>query len=239
MPRVDGREPEQLRAAKIECNVLRYAEGSAMVQMGETRVLCAATIDDRVPPFLKGTGGGWVTAEYAMMPRSSKDRISRDHLRSGRTQEIQRLVGRSLRAVTDLSAFGERQIILDCDVMEADGGTRTAAITGAFCALYDAFQKLKLKGALNAPPLKDFVAAVSVGMLRSTALLDLCYEEDHQADVDMNLVMTGGGEFVELQGTAEQRPFNRDQLATMMQLGEKGIQELVGLQKKALGIEKL
>ena len=239
MPRVDGREPAQLRTAKIECNVLRFAEGSAMVEMGETRVLCAATVDERVPQFLKGSGSGWVTAEYAMMPRSSKDRIPRDHLKSGRTQEIQRLIGRSLRAVTDLGALGERQIIVDCDVMEADGGTRTAAITGAFCALYDACQKLKMKGVLKGSPLKDFVAAVSVGRLRGVSLLDLCYEEDHQADVDMNLIMTGGGMFVEVQGTAEQRPFDRAQLDEMMALGQQGIAELVTLQKKSLGIEKL
>jgi len=239
MPRVDGREPLELRQARIQSNVIRHAEGSALVEMGETKVLCAATVDDRVPPFLKGTGSGWVTAEYAMLPRSSRERIPRDHLRSGRTQEIQRLVGRSLRAVTDLSAFGERQIILDCDVLEADGGTRTAAITGAFCALYDAFQKLKLAGHVNAPPLKDFVAAVSVGIVAGKPLLDLCYEEDHLADVDMNLVMTGGGLYVELQGTAERRPFDRGQMNELLELGQRGIQGLVEMQKQALGISKL
>jgi ribonuclease PH len=180
-----------------------------------------------------------VTAEYGMLPRCSADRIKRDHLKSGRTQEIQRLVGRSLRAVTDLASLGERQIILDCDVLEADGGTRTASITGAFCALYDALQKLKLQGRLNAPPLKDFVAAVSVGVLGRTSLLDLCYEEDHRADVDMNIVMTGGGAFVELQGTAEQRPFDRALLEELLALGEQGVRQLIELQKKALGIDKL
>ncbi|HVP39026.1 MAG TPA: ribonuclease PH [Candidatus Saccharimonadales bacterium] len=239
MPRIDGREPEQLRPTTIQCNVIRHAEGSALVDMGGTRVLCAATVDERVPPFLKGTGTGWVTAEYGMLPRSSAERIPRDHTRSGRTQEIQRLVGRSLRAVTDLAAFGERQVILDCDVLEADGGTRTASVTGAFCALYDAFQKLKLAGKVNAPPLKDFVAAVSVGMLGSAPLLDLCYEEDHRAEVDMNVIMTGAGHFVELQGTAEQRPFDRALLDRMLALGEAGVRQLIELQKKALGIERL
>jgi ribonuclease PH len=239
MPRIDGREPGELRKTIIQCNVLRHAEGSAQVEMGGTKVLCSATVEERVPPFLKGTGSGWVTAEYGMLPRCSADRIRRDHVTKGRTQEIQRLVGRSLRVVTDLSALGERQIILDCDVLEADGGTRTASITGAFCALYDALQKLKLQGKLNAPPLKDFVSAVSVGVLGRVSLLDLCYEEDHRAEVDMNIVMTGGGDFVEVQGTAEQRPFNRALLDELLALGAQGAGQLVALQKQALGIDRL
>jgi ribonuclease PH len=239
MPRIDGREPGDLRNTTIQCNVARHAEGSALVEMGGTRVLCTATVDERVPPWLKGSGGGWVTAEYGMLPRSSAERIRRDHVTKGRALEIQRLVGRSLRSVTDLSALGERQIILDCDVLEADGGTRTASITGAFCALFDALQKLKLEGKLNAPPLKDFVAAVSVGVLGRAALLDLCYEEDHRAEVDMNVVMTGGGAYVEVQGTAEQRPFDRAQLNELLDLGALGIGKLVALQKQALGVDKL
>ncbi len=239
MTRSDGRRPDQLRPTRIEVGVLRFAEGSARITVGETVVLCAATVDERVPPFLKGRGQGWVTAEYGMLPRSSGDRINREAVQGrqgGRTLEIQRLIGRSLRAVTDLKSLGERTVILDCDVLEADGGTRTASITGACVALHQAMTWLVEQGKIPYHPLRDLVSAVSVGVRGSESLLDLCYEEDSRADVDMNVVMTGSGEFVEVQGTAEGRPFDRKSLDRMLDLGGAGCADLTRLQRKALEI---
>jgi len=239
LSRADGRLPAQIRPTNITPNYLRHAEGSALIRMGETVVVCAATIEESVPPFLKGTGKGWITAEYGMLPRSSGQRIPRDGRRgtlSGRTQEIQRLIGRSLRAAFDLDAIGERSILIDCDVIEADGGTRTASITASFVAVYDAIRWLKDKEKISSDPMLDYVAAISVGMKDGQALLDLCYTEDSSADVDMNVVMTGSGRLVEIQGTAEHRPFSREDLDTMLTLGVAGIETLITLQKKALGI---
>ncbi len=206
--------------------------------MGGTTVLCSASVDESVPPFLKGSGRGWVTAEYGMLPRSTNTRVARDGRRggvSGRTQEIQRLIGRSLRAVFDLDGLGERSILIDCDVIEADGGTRTASITGSFVALSDAVSRLSQQGALDRDPIRDAVAAISVGIIGGVPMLDLCYEEDSTADVDMNLVMTGGGDLVEIQGTAEHHPFTPEQLSAMLDLGRRGVDQLIDLQKQALG----
>jgi ribonuclease PH len=214
-----------------------YAEGSALVEMGKTHVLCTATVEDRVPPFIKGKGRGWVTAEYAMLPRSSSERIQRDHVRKGRALEISRLIGRSLRAITDLHAFGERSILIDCDVLEADGGTRTAAINGAFIALHDAFFALANRGHLVAAPLRDTVAAVSVGKVGGEYLLDLNYAEDSEAEVDFNVVMTGAGGFIELQGTGEQGTFSKSELNKMLALANKGLKRIRKAQQKALGGE--
>jgi len=236
------RRPGEMRSVKITRNYQRYAEGSALIEMGNTRVICAATVEERVPPFLRGTGTGWITAEYGMLPRSSQQRIPRESVRGrvgGRTQEIQRLIGRSLRAVTDLSALGETTVMLDCDVLEADGGTRTAAITGAFVALYDALDGLKEARGWEKVPLTDFLAAVSVGIVDGRALLDLEYEDDCRAEVDMNVVMTGRGNIVEIQGTAERKPFTRDEMDKLMTLAGKGIRKLVTLERKCLGIRKL
>lgn len=240
--RADGRGPADLRPVTIERGYLKHAEGSALIEMGGTRVLCAATVEDRVPPFLRNTGRGWVTAEYSMLPRSSAERIQREVNRGhpgGRTHEIQRLIGRSLRAVTNLAAFGERQILIDCDVIEADGGTRTASITGAYVALVDAFRWLAKRAPLNGEPLRDFVAAVSVGIVEGRPCLDLCYAEDSKADVDMNLVMTGSGRLVEIQGTAEGEAFSERELSAMMALGKSGIGKLVRSQKRALALRRL
>ena len=240
--RIDGRKPTDLRPLTIHRGYLKNAEGSAMIEMGGTRVLCAATIEDRVPPFLRNTGRGWVTAEYSMLPRSSHERITREVNRGhvgGRTHEIQRLIGRSLRAITRMEALGERQILIDCDVIEADGGTRTASITGAFVALVDALRWLRSRVQLPGDPLKDFVAAVSVGIVGQVPMLDLCYQEDSKAEVDMNLIMTGSGQLVELQGTAEGAPFSEDELDQMMSLGKAGIRKLVAQQKHVLGIKDL
>lgn len=238
-PRVDGRKPADLRPVKIERGYLKNAEGSALIEMGGTRVLCAATVEERVPSWMRNTGRGWVTAEYSMLPRSSHERIQREVNRGhvgGRTHEIQRLIGRSLRAVTNLVALGERQILIDCDVIEADGGTRTAAITGAFVALADAVRWLSKKVELPAPPLDDLVAAVSVGIVDGVPSLDLCYAEDSTAQVDMNLVMTGSGRLVEIQGTAEGEAFTERELAQLLALGKAGIRTLVARQKRALGL---
>ena len=240
--RVDGRKPADLRPMTIHRGYLKNAEGSALIEMGGTRVLCAATVEDRVPPFLRNSGRGWVTAEYSMLPRSSHDRIPREVNRGhvgGRTHEIQRLIGRSLRAVTRMEALGERQILIDCDVIEADGGTRTASITGSFVALVDALRWLRGRVELPGEPLKDFVAAISVGIVGQVPMLDLCYQEDSKAEVDMNLIMTGSGQLVELQGTAEGAPFTEKELDRMMELGKAGIRKLVAQQKQVLGIKDL
>ena len=235
MSRVDGRSPAQLRPLKFQRNYLNHAEGSCLVQFGETHVLCAATVEERVPGFLKGKGQGWVTAEYAMLPRSTTERVSREAHRGGRSLEISRLIGRSLRAVTHLSAFGERTITLDCDVIEADGGTRTAAITGAFVALHDALFSIANRGGLISPPLRDQVAAISVGKVAGEVLLDLCYLEDSTAEADMNIVMTGQGNFVEVQGTAEQGTFDRAELNALIRMAERGLRKIVKAQAKAIG----
>ncbi len=241
-PRVDGRRANQLRPVTIKRGYLKNAEGSAMIEMGGTRVLCAATVEERVPPWMRNSGRGWVTAEYSMLPRSSHDRIQREVNRGhvgGRTQEIQRLIGRSLRAVTNLEALGERQILIDCDVIEADGGTRTAAITGSFIALADAIRWLAKRVDLPASPLTDFVGAVSVGIVAGVPSLDLCYAEDSKAQVDMNLIMTGNGRLVEIQGTAEGEAFTERELHALLELGKGGIKRLIALQKRTLGLRAL
>ena len=240
--RADGRKPGELRPMTIRRGYLKNAEGSALIEMGGTRVLCAATVEERVPPFLRNSGRGWVTAEYSMLPRSSAERIQREVNRGhpgGRTHEIQRLIGRSLRAVTNLEALGERQILIDCDVIEADGGTRTASITGAYVALVDAVRWLARRAPLKGQPLRDFVAAVSVGVVGGTPCLDLCYAEDSKAQVDMNLVMTGAGRLVEIQGTAEGEAFTERELAAMIALGKVGLRRLVQQQKRSLGLKAL
>lgn len=235
MPRPDGRKPDELRPINITRNFTRYAEGSVLIEFGETKVICNASVEERVPPHLKNKGTGWVTAEYAMMPRSTKDRTQRDTRGpGGRTMEIQRLVGRSFRSIVDLPALGERTITLDCDVLQADGGTRTAAITGAYVALADACKWMVDQKLLKKMPLTDMVAAVSVGAVSGEEILDLCYEEDYRAAVDMNVVMTDKGRFIEVQGTAEGLPFDRNRLNRMLDLAAKGIQELNRLQKAVL-----
>jgi ribonuclease PH len=233
--RVDGREPGALRPLKIERGVMGHAEGSALVTLGRTRVLCTASVEEKAPGWLRGQGRGWVTAEYGMLPRATNDRTPRTSQTGGRAQEIQRLIGRSLRAVTDLSSFGERSVILDCDVLEADGGTRTAAINGALVALHDAFVTLSNRGALKGPPLRDTVAAVSVGIVDGNPCLDLCYSEDSAAHVDMNVVMTGSGEFVEIQGTGEARAFTEAELRALLRLARRGIRQVVTRQRRLLG----
>ncbi len=233
--RVDGREPGALRPFKIERGVMGHAEGSALVTLGRTRVLCTASVDEKAPGWMRGQGKGWVTAEYAMLPRATDQRTPRSSQGGGRAQEIQRLIGRSLRAITDLAAFGERTIILDCDVLEADGGTRTAAINGALVALHDAFVTLSNRNDLKGPPLKDTVAAVSVGLVDHTPVLDLCYAEDSAAHVDMNVVMTGAGEFVELQGTGETRAFSDRELRDMLRLARRGVRRVIAYQRRLLG----
>jgi ribonuclease PH len=237
--RPSGRAPDELRPVTLTRGYTRHAEGSVLVEFGDTRVLCTASVDDKVPSFLKGRGSGWLTAEYGMLPRATHTRGEREAARgkqSGRTQEIQRLIGRSLRAVVDLSALGERTIQLDCDVLQADGGTRTAAITGAFVAAHDALALLRDQGKLAAWPVRDFVAAVSVGVVGGIALLDLDYAEDSTCDTDMNVVLTAAGGIVELQGTAEAAPFTQRQLDSMLALARAGIARLIGLQKAALGV---
>ena len=236
--RPSGRAPDQLRKLNITRAYTRHAEGSVLIECGDTRVLCTASVEDKVPPFLKGKGQGWLTAEYGMLPRSTNTRSDREAARgkqSGRTQEIQRLIGRSLRAVTDLNALGERTIQIDCDVIQADGGTRTASITGAFVALHDAVTFLNNTQAFAKWPLRDFVAAISVGIFQSIPVLDLDYPEDSNSDTDMNVVMTGGGALVEVQGTAEGEPFSRLEMNAMLDLAERGIGQLVAAQKTALG----
>ena len=237
MNRFDNRKFDQMRFVKITRNYLKYAEGSVLIEVGNTKVICAATIEERVPPFLKGSGQGWITAEYSLLPRSTQTRNARESARgkvSGRTHEIQRLIGRALRSVINLKALGERTILIDCDVIQADGGTRTASITGAFVALVEAIAGVYNK---DKPfPIKDFIAAISVGILSdNNAVLDLCYEEDSKATVDMNVVMTGSGEFIEIQGTGEERPYTRTELNMMLEKAEKGINELIDYQKGVLG----
>ncbi len=232
--RPDGRLPDALRPIEIVRNYTQYAEGSVLVSFGNTRVLCTASLDERVPPFLRETGTGWVTAEYAMLPGSAHGRISRDAAKKGRALEISRLIGRSLRCVVDLAAMGERQIILDCDVLQADGGTRTAAITGAYVALHDACSWLVGEGILERSPLISGCAAVSVGIVNGEPRLDLCYDEDSVAEVDMNVVMQSDGRLIEIQGSAEGEAFTRKMMNELLDQGEKGIRELLALQKKAL-----
>jgi ribonuclease PH len=235
--RPSGRRPDELRAVRIERGYTKHAEGSVLVAFGDTRVLCTASVEERVPAFLKESGRGWVSAEYGMLPRATNTRSDREAARgrqSGRTQEIQRLIGRALRAVVDLPALGARSIQIDCDVLQADGGTRTAAITGAFVALHDALTWLKLKKAFAELPIKDYVAAVSVGLHQGVPVLDLDYAEDSACDCDMNVVMTGGGGFVEVQGTAEGDPFSRAQLDALLALAQRGTAELIARQRSAL-----
>jgi ribonuclease PH len=235
--RSDNRAPDQMRPVNIIPDFVSTAEGSVLIEVGNTRVICTASVEETVPSFLRNTGKGWVTAEYGMLPRATLTRSPREAARGrvgGRTHEIQRLIGRSLRAVTDMQRLGERSVLIDCDVIQADGGTRTASITGAFVALGLALQKLVDAGTLTSVPLKDFVAAVSVGIVDSEPLLDLCYEEDSRADVDMNVVMTAGKKFVELQATAEHQAFDDKQLEKMMELARKGIQLLLSKQKAVL-----
>lgn len=238
MTRRDGRRPDEMRPVVLELGFMPNAEGSCLAAMGDTRVICTASVDEGVPRWMQGRGSGWVTAEYAMLPRSTSERVPREVNKgrpSGRTQEIQRLIGRALRAVTDMSALGERTIWVDCDVLQADGGTRTASITGAFVAISDAFVKLKERGDLEAWPFIDSVAAVSVGMIEGTPMLDLDYGEDSTAEVDMNVVMTGTGRLVEVQGTAEHGTFDRSALDEMLDLATAGISELAQRQQQALG----
>jgi len=235
--RSGGRRDDQLRPLSITRHFTRHAEGSVLIECGDTKVICTASIEEGVPPFLKGKGQGWLTSEYGMLPRSTNTRMRREAAegkQSGRTQEIQRLVGRSVRAVADLAQLGERTIRVDCDVIQADGGTRCASITGACVALYDAVAWAKKQGLVTGDPLKDFVAAVSVGMVRVVPVLDLDYEEDSGCDTDMNVVMTGAGGFVEIQGTAEGEPFSRDQVDALLALADLGIKQLIVAQKKAL-----
>ena len=235
--RTQGRADDALRPLKITRAYTRYAEGSVLVEFGHTKVLCTASVEEKVPPHKRGSGEGWLTAEYGMLPRATHTRGDREAARgkqSGRTQEIQRLIGRSLRCVFDLKALGERTISLDCDVIQADGGTRTAAITGAFVAAHDAVTWLIAQGKLTASPIREFVAAVSVGIVEGTPLLDLEYTEDSACDTDMNVVMTGAGGFVEVQGTAEGAAFSRDEMSQLLALADKGIRELVAAQRAAL-----
>jgi ribonuclease PH len=233
--RVDGRRPDELRPVRLVPGFLPPAEGSVLIEMGDTRVVCTASVQDSVPPFLRGLGRGWVTAEYAMLPRSSPERIERERRGpGGRTHEIQRLIGRSLRAVIDMTALGERSIVVDCDVLQADGGTRTAAITGGFVALALALDRLRRDGALSGLPLTGSVAAVSAGIIDGRVLLDLPYEEDHRAEVDLNVVQTGAGRYVEVQGTAEGKPYTGGQLDRLLRLASRGVKQLTDLQRAAL-----
>ncbi|MBZ4654621.1 MAG: Ribonuclease [Peptococcaceae bacterium] len=240
MERVDGRRPEQLRSVKITKDYIKFAEGSVLIEMGETKVICTATVEEKIPPFLKGQNKGWVTAEYAMLPRATQIRTQREAAKgkiSGRTNEIQRLIGRALRAVVDLESLGERTFFIDCDVIQADGGTRTASITGAFVAMVLAMHKLVKAGLLEKIPVRAWLAAVSVGKVADSLLLDLCYEEDSQAIVDMNVVMTDKNEFVEIQGTAEGYPFTREELDSLLDLAKTGILQLIDIQQQVLGEE--
>lgn len=236
--RPDRRRPDELRPVRITRGYLKFAEGSVLIETGDTKVICTATVEEKVPPFLMGTGKGWITAEYAMLPRSVKKRVQRESVAGkigGRTHEIQRLIGRSLRSVFDLSRLGERTIYIDCDVIQADGGTRTASITGAFVALVDTLSGLKNKGLISGIPMNDTLAAVSVGIVEKRPVLDLSYEEDSRAEVDMNIIMTGSGKFVEVQGTAELGSFTREELNALIDLAAKGIKELEQKQRQALG----
>lgn len=236
--RIDGRRRDQIRPVRVTRNFTKHAEGSVLIEMGDTKVICTASIEEKVPPFLKGKGAGWVTAEYAMLPRATHDRSPRESVKGkqgGRTLEIQRLVGRALRAVIDTGRLGERTIWIDCDVIQADGGTRTASITGAFIALADAVGVLKKKDLIKVNPLTDYLAAISIGKVGGQVMVDLAYEEDSHAEVDLNLVMTGAGQYVEVQGTAEKTPFNKKDMDEFLDLGWGAIRELVDLQKSLIG----
>ncbi|HNI67258.1 MAG TPA: ribonuclease PH [Nitrospira sp.] len=236
--RIDGRRRDQIRPVKVTRNFTKHAEGSVLIEMGDTKVICTASIEEKVPPFLKGKGTGWVTAEYAMLPRATHDRSPRESVKGkqgGRTLEIQRLVGRALRAVIDTNRLGERTIWIDCDVIQADGGTRTASITGSFIALADAVSVLKKRELVKVNPLTDYLAAISIGKVGGHVMVDLAYEEDSHAEVDLNLVMTGAGQYVEVQGTAERTPFNKKDMDEFLDLGWRAIRELVDLQKSLIG----
>jgi len=238
MVRKEGRRWNEIRDIRMTREFLKYPEGSVLIEMGQTKVICTATMEDKAPAFLRNTGKGWLTSEYAMLPGSTQNRTDRESARGrigGRTHEIQRLIGRSLRAVTDLNTFGERTIYIDCDVIQADGGTRTASITGGFVALVDLFRKLRKKGIIDRIPVCDYVSAVSVGIVDDEILLDLDYEEDSNAEVDMNVIMTGSGLFIEIQGTAEKAPFGRERLSAMSTLAEEGIRNLIIKQVELLG----
>jgi ribonuclease PH len=237
LSRIDGRQNDELRKVRITRNFTKYAEGSVLIEMGDTKVICTATVEEKIPPFKKGSGEGWVTAEYSMLPRATQDRNMRDINRlklNGRTSEIQRLIGRALRSVVNLSALGERTVTIDCDVIQADGGTRTASITGGFVALLDAMNKLVESGAIEKIPVNSFLAAVSVGVVEDTEVLDLCYAEDSKAKVDMNIIMNDNSQFIEVQGTGEEAPFSKDEFNMLLALGEKGVKQLIEIQKQAL-----
>jgi len=236
--RTDGRKPAQLRPINITPTYIKTADGSVLIEIGDTKVICTAKLEDRVPPFLRTSGKGWITAEYGMLPGSSSIRIGRESSRGkvgGRTHEIQRLIGRSLRAIADLRSLGEKTIWIDCDVIQADGGTRTASITGAYVALVEAVRNWLSRGVISIDPIKDAVAAVSIGIIEGKICLDLCYEEDSKADVDMNFVMTGAGKFIEVQGTAETSPFTQKQMERMAEIAQTAIKELLKVQKKVIG----
>jgi ribonuclease PH len=236
--RPDKRKNDELRKMKATRNFLKSAEGSVLIEMGDTKVICTASIEDRVPPFLKDQKRGWITAEYGMLPRSTQTRMMRESVSGkvgGRTHEIQRLIGRALRSVVDLEVLGERTVWIDCDVIQADGGTRTASITGAFICMCDALQYAMLNGMISKTPVREYLAAVSVGIIQGEPRLDLCYAEDSMAEVDMNIVMTGDGRFVEIQGTAEGTPFSRQDNDMLISLAEKGVRELISIQKETLG----
>ena len=240
--RIDGRKNDQVRHTKVTRKYIKNAEGSVLIEVGDTKVICTASIEDKVPPFLKGTGEGWITAEYNMLPRSTATRKVRDIARlklDGRTMEIQRLIGRALRSVVDLKALGEKTIWIDCDVIQADGGTRTTSITGAFIALVDAVNKIHKQKSFKVYPIRKFVCATSVGIVGEEKLLDLCYEEDSNAKVDMNIIGTDDGQFVEIQGTGEEAPFTRSELNEILDLGEKGIKQMIQLQKDCLKMDAL
>jgi ribonuclease PH len=235
--RADGRKNNELRPLRVTPSYIKTADGSVLIEMGDTRVICTAKLEERVPPFLRNSGKGWITAEYGMLPGSSRERIGRESSRGkvgGRTHEIQRLIGRSLRAVADLNSLGERTIWIDCDVIQADGGTRTASITGAYVALVEAARGWLQRGLISVDPIKDSVAAISIGIVDGKMLLDLCYEEDSKADVDMNFVMTGSGKFIEVQGTAESAPFTKRQMERMAEVAQDGIRQLLKAQKKTI-----
>jgi ribonuclease PH len=234
MARTDGRAADMLRKVKVTRKFLKHAEGSCLIEVGETKVVCSASVEETVPLFLKGKNEGWVTAEYGMLPRSCETRVNREKQKSGRTFEIQRLVGRSLRAVVAMRELGERTITLDCDVLQADGGTRTASITGSFIALVDCLDVMKKRKMIRRIPITDFVAATSVGIVDGTTLLDLTYEEDAKAEVDMNVVMVSSGDFIEVQGTAERKPFSKEQMDTLLGLAQKGITRLIEMQRDLL-----
>ncbi|MBI4744724.1 MAG: ribonuclease PH [Actinobacteria bacterium] len=242
MTRIDGRNPDELRKVNIIREYLPHAEGSVFFELGNTRIICTASVEDKVPAFIRGTGQGWITAEYAMIPRATQTRTIRESSRGkigGRTHEIQRLIGRSLRAVVNLKELGEMTVWIDCDVIHADGGTRTAAITGSYVALYDALRKIYENGRISSFPIKEFVAATSVGIVNNALCLDLCFQEDVKAQVDMNMVMTESGKLIEVQGTAEGDPFAREELNHLIDLAEKGILELIEYQKSALNVNEL